>query len=278
MTNKIIVLSYATYKCQAYYNFIYAVNKNKYEYTITGVGTKWGGFINRLKYYKDVVDTYSDDTIFCIVDCYDVLCCDNASIFDSKLQLFDIDNKIIFSTETHCGGNCTPVAEWWKQQQPLCNVPNKYINAGMYVGKKKNLLPMFNYTIKPENTDDQIVFGRYINEHTHNIELDFKCELFGTLITANQKHYTFKNNKVYNKLYNTNPCFMHFPGNDYYCNFKLLSYSFLLYGPRHATVLFKNRNDSYIILLVVLILLYKQPKLVILLAALVLLWCFYIVY
>jgi hypothetical protein len=222
------------------------------------------------------MDAYSDDTIFCVVDCYDVLCCDNLSIFNSKLQSFDIDNKIIFSSEPHCGGNCTPVTNWWKQQQS-CTVSNKYINAGMYTGKKKNLVHMFNYAIKPENTDDQIVFGHYTNEYTHNVDLDLKCELFGNLMMSNQQHYTFKNNKVYNRLYKTNPCFLHCPGGTY-CNLRLACYSFLLFGPKHTTFLFKKERDLYRLLLICLVLLVIKQKLLILLVMLLVIYCCFIIF
>ena len=285
ITNKIIILSYATHKCPAYNIFKQSITNNNYEYLIVGLDTKWNGFINRLIYYRDGMDTYDDDTIFCILDCYDVMCCSNIINFTNKLRSYDINNKIIFSSETYCGSNCTPIDNWWKQQSvsPHQYFKNIYINGGMYVGTKKNISHMFDYVIQPVNTDDQVEFGHYVNKYPHKVDLDLKCELFGNILQQDVYKYTYKNNKVYNKVYNTYPCFIHCPGGKSDAHLRYTYYVYKLIGINYATHMYiytikKNKLYFMVLLIIFLVCFFLKPIILLLLIIILLIYIWLLVF
>lgn len=152
------------------------------------------------------------ETLILVCDAYDVLCMNNCSLkkLEEKIiSYFDLD-KVTFNAEI----NCYPDSKL-SIFYPHVDGKWKYLNAGMYVGKAKNIISMLDQVLpKMIGSMDQLEFSKFFLEK-NLINLDYRCEVFQTLYSGtiggdiDFSDFIIDGQLIYNKHYNTLPLLFH---------------------------------------------------------------------
>lgn len=177
---------------------------------------KWNGYMDKLIYIKEIIDTIPLNDIVCFIDSYDVLInSDNENIIN-KFNSYNCD--LLLGSEL----NCFP--EFYKEKMDKINNNDvnfyKYINSGGYIGYNKNIKDMLNWKNNDEmniicqNGGDQSYLIEYYlsNIMNKNIKLDIYCKIFQNMHWVSWDSFIFKNGVIYNTIMNVSPCFIHFNG------------------------------------------------------------------
>lgn len=160
------------------------------------------------------IKQYDEDELILSIDGYDVLPlngCNLELLEEQIIKYFDI-NKVTFNAET----NCYPDHSLAKLY-PVSNSKWKYLNAGMFVGKNKNVQRMYESVLDNiKKSMDQLQFSLlYINSDL--INLDHQCCVFQTLYDGkiggnfNTEDFILDVTKkeIINKHFNSKPLLFH---------------------------------------------------------------------
>jgi len=158
------------------------------------------------------IDRYEDDELILCCDCYDVLPvngCTKEFLNDAIVANFDL-NKVTFNAEI----NCYPKGDL-SRYYPTHASKWKYLNAGIFVGKKQNIKIMYDLVLdKIKNSMDQLQFSLlFLN--SDKINLDYECKVFQTLYNGrvsgpmNMDDFIIDNKTITNKYFNTKPLLFH---------------------------------------------------------------------
>ena len=216
-SDKILVLSVATYITDCYKRFIESLENFNIKYKILGMNNKrysmesvGGGF--KIKLLKEFLEgnEIEDDILIIFTDCFDVIFNDNGDNIIKKYKNIidrerkeERDNYILFSTEV----NCWPDINLSKFY-PKVDTKYKYLNSGGFIGYKKDILELINTDIN-ELEDDQLYYTQQFLEK-ENIKLDYKCEIFQTLNNSiNDVALNIKKLELVNKYTKTTPSIIH---------------------------------------------------------------------
>ena len=170
---------------------------------VLGNGQMWKGFGTKIFECKRYLETLDKNDIAIIIDARDVIINGSPDDFVRKIIEFNIQDKVLFSAE----GGCCP--EDKNQYKPMIvtqeerqfmedkqtNGPFKYLNAGMLVGKVKNIIDIYPYDMTHEEQDDQNAAVKYWYRNPHKIELNYNEEIFSNATWSINEH-------GYNKLDN----------------------------------------------------------------------------
>lgn len=171
----IYVVTYATHSFGNYEEMI----NNKYgiKFKVIGWGKEWNGYMAKLKAVYEFIKTLKDDDIIVQLDGFDVWINGNLS---TAIKYFKKGNhKVLFSQELdHRFFGLQPYLNK-KIFSSTCR-NNKTINAGMYMGYKKYLIPIIKRALESQETDDQRIFnmlcGEFMNKNI--LAIDEKCKIF----------------------------------------------------------------------------------------------------
>lgn len=207
-------LHIVTVATESKYYFPYLVEsckRNGTKLVVLGYGEKWLGFNWRLRKMIDYLKTLPDGDVVCFLDGYDILCIRqlNGLIPEFVKIKNNTKCKIIVGSDQHY----TFLKYWAKLTYGECN--SKLINAGNYIGYKKDLLEIIEYIYNknPEDSkDDQLLLTKYCVENPSIFHIDTKSQIF--LVYMNPftqvNDIQIMNDKVYYN--NENPFFVHSPG------------------------------------------------------------------
>jgi hypothetical protein len=188
-------------------NLINSLEKYGYDYVVIGKDIKWEGFMTKIKGYLNYISKLNPNQLVAIADAYDVMAAGPVDEFISKYKSYG--KPIIVGSETFCGPNCIPVDNWWKDKiRPKL----QYANSGFCVAPAYYMIKLLNYMLSLNITDDQIAICNYINAYPEEVALDIKAELVSNITQLDFHYLDFQNERIYNKLTDSYPCFVHTPG------------------------------------------------------------------
>jgi len=172
---------------------------------------KWNGYVDKIISVDAIIKKHSDDDIICFIDAYDVLINQNVEYLLDNFKYYNCD--LLIGAEL----NCYPMK--YQRYYPHTDSKYKYVNSGGYIGYKHAIQRLFSW--KPYDTihnicadgGDQSYFTEYfISEHSDKIRLDTECLIFQNMHLVNWNEISIVEGKVYNKVLNKKPCFIHFNG------------------------------------------------------------------
>jgi hypothetical protein len=210
-----------------YYNALKkSADINGYNLITLGWGKKWEGFIMKYKLLLENISNYNDNDIIILVDAYDVIVTDKKEVAIEKFKTFNI--PLLLSKDGHTGNSIFNYLH--DKIFDTCN--NYNICAGLmmgYVWALKNLIYLMCGNnldkCKQLNMDDQILLTDTCNNnklYKTLLKIDINSDIFfNTFGNVNKLEFSFKikdifdirQNKLYIKNTDNNPCFIHGPGN-----------------------------------------------------------------
>jgi hypothetical protein len=216
MSHKLLILSFCNIlNDNGYHNYVKSLKKFKYNYKILGKGVKWEGFVQtKIKYCYDYLKTLddNDNLVICVTDVLDMLAI--APPEELYKKFLEFKKPIVIGAEQGYS-YLTPSYEPHIKLSPSYR-KRKFVNAGFYIGYKKNLCDMYEYILSQDIFDDQICVGKYIYEHQNNYALDYRCKIIHNI--DNKELLDFKNHpnnnikRLFIKDTKKFPCFIHGPG------------------------------------------------------------------
>jgi len=171
----------------------------------------WNGYVDKIIAIDNIIKKHLNNDIICFIDAYDVLVNQNLEYLLQKFNYYNCD--LLIGAEL----NCYPII--YKEKYPSIKSKYKYVNSGGYIGYKHAIQDLFNWKSSDEifniclDGSDQAYFTEYyISKHSDKIKLDTECLIFQNMHLVNWKELSFDNGKLYNKILNKKPCFIHFNG------------------------------------------------------------------
>jgi hypothetical protein len=178
---------------------------------VKNLATKaWSGFKDKLVAMREFLATLPPDDVVCFVDGYDVTCFFDSTEALEKFKAFGVD--VLFSAETSC-------YPWSHVQQlyPSTGSIYRYLNSGGYMGYVAALQQVLSYDMSASPCDQGYMTYYYLN-HVHDknatfkMDLDRGCVIFQSAYAIPWSHFLIKEGRLYNKVTNTQPCFLHYNG------------------------------------------------------------------
>ena len=178
------VVTYAN-KSQGYFDQLIN-NKYGIQVTVLGWGTKWNGFMDKIKGLLAYIENKPDNHIVVFLDGFDSIINKNPT---NLIDLFESYNcNILVSKDTF---EPNFISKFW-----YGNCKNNLVaNSGMYMGYVKHLKMLLGKMITLKCNDDQVNF----NNMCHNFDF----------IKVDEQELIFSN--VNKKIYDS-PIFVSFPG------------------------------------------------------------------
>lgn len=263
-------ITVCTKSCPQLDNWRRSGEYNNIECIVIGMGEKWGGWIWRTQKYLEYIDTLDPNEIILLTDATDVIFIDNADQILSKF--INNGSKVIIGAEPAC---CTGIYSSgslrYKAEQTLKErIPNnryRFPNGGLMIGYVKDISKLLREN--SDDTDDQAGYLDKFLNNTSLFTLDHNANIFGNIPNMNpyvrvsddpsydEMVYWENINdngciKLRNKIHQTSPCVLHFPGKnwDHYNKVGSLFFDTTVFEPIPIE---SQINDTYIILLIVVL-------------------------
>jgi hypothetical protein len=177
----------------------------------------WNGYVDKIIAMDNIIKKHSDNDIICFIDAYDVLINQNLDYLLKNFNYYNCD--LLIGAELGC------YPDKYKDCYHFINSKNKYVNSGGYIGYKYALQNLFNwksidniYHICSDGGDQSYLTEYFISNHSDKIRLDVECLIFQNMHLVNWNELNFNNGKLYNKILNKFPCFIHFNGGSWQQN------------------------------------------------------------
>ena len=183
--------------------------------------TEWNGYFDKIKYTKEIIQTFDDNDIICFIDAYDVLSLCSESEILNKFKEYNCD--LLIGSEL----NCFP--ESYKNLYPNINSSTnyKYINSGGYIGYKHAIWNLMTFKSDSEiyricqNCGDQTYFKEYyLSNISDKIKLDTSQKIFQNMHWVSWNDFVIVNGRIINTILDEKPCFIHFNGGTWQTNNK----------------------------------------------------------
>lgn len=174
------VLTYATHCEGTYKDLVDDVGNNNLELTVIGWGEKWKGYMSKLRHMVEKLQHLPATDVVIVVDAFDVRMNKNYS----KEYILNIYNAefggagVVFSKDKKSPGPFVPrfVSDYVKYK--IFGSANN-ANAGMYIGRVMDLLPIMREAFEKTNVcgqDDQCAFNKLLGPY--NARIDNENKLF----------------------------------------------------------------------------------------------------
>jgi len=171
----------------------------------------WDGYVDKIVSIDNIIKKHSYYDIICFIDAYDVLINQNVEYLLESFKYYNCD--LLIGAELNCYPNK------YQNKYPFIGSKYKYVNSGGYIGYKHAIQRMFNWksydmihNICADGGDQSYFTEYFISEHSDKTRLDTECLIFQNMHLVNWNEISFDNGKVYNKILNKKPCFIHFNG------------------------------------------------------------------
>ena len=175
------IVTYATHAEGTFNELV----KNPYgiEVVVLGWGTKWQGFIHRIKIYREYLDTLFDNEIVVFVDGFDSYILKPLDDLEDQFKYFNC--TILVSEDLKI------IPYYVKKVFKTCK-DNITANAGLYMGYSYALKQLLDEILKQESSDDQINLNTVCKKFP-NLKIDVD-----RLIFDNRTQFqNFKNSHAY---------------------------------------------------------------------------------
>lgn len=242
-----------------------SLKRNGYEFKVI-TERKWVGFGRKIQKIEQYLRKLPREKIVIICDARDVLSVNfNSEQFLAKFkQSVDHDFRVLVSTEIGCcvrtpfgpGKYRTTTGEVihrsfdnkssennfdteWKDMfkwramnrgidHPIKHKQSIYLNAGIYAGKVKNVMRIYNYMSIHKKEDDQLIMSEIFYLHPNLFELDYNREFFSNSHVWDKNNkgpgaqdsgcfYEKKGGKIMDTYLHSKPFFIHTPGKHFNC-------------------------------------------------------------
>lgn len=181
----IFVVTLSTDDSVALENWIYGVKKLGYNYTVLGLGEKWGGWPWRTKKYIEHIQTLPKESIVVVVDGNDILFVRGPR---SLYRAFRKINKpLIFGGEpTCCTGQYTYTPFNGKHEEAKNGIDSmnpinrwKFPNAGCIIGYRDNVLSALD-KVKTSKDDQAGHLEQYLADANY-LTIDWNHDIVGNV-------------------------------------------------------------------------------------------------
>jgi hypothetical protein len=211
---------------------------------------------DQFEFMRRLLSNFSDDDVICKINSYDLII--TATAVDI-VRSFKMTNKqMLISTEM----NLWP--HFYQQQydsaDPLPPTNSRYANGGGFIGRKKEVLQMLTLSVEQERElldplsgYDQGFLHRYFLSSTDDsVGLDYFSRIFQSMMLVSWNDLEVRSGRVYNRVLNSYPAFLHFNGGSYLTPERLPLVAFLdeiqdniVRSKRFATTIsISNRTQS----------------------------------
>jgi hypothetical protein len=172
-------------------------------------------------------------------DARDVFCLKKPDFFIEQIKPI-IENKIIINSEIFLNGQMNwsdeqvskaiskdpeyffqgvPLNEYWKFHEKNPIPFRKYLNAGLIVGKTKNLKKALKWIVDNNFNDDQLGFCNYTNKFPDLVYLDYEANILHTSTSfVDGSLYDYNIQKLdaptFHELLGFSNYFLHIPGSN----------------------------------------------------------------
>lgn len=164
-------------------------------------------------YVLQYLNCLPENDLVLIMDSFDVLPlnnCTQENLYKGILKYFDL-NKVTFNAETQCFPDSSMAIKY-----PDSPGKWKYLNGGIMTGTVKKIKQLFEKVIKEKIEINQKNYSN-IFLTTNLINLDYRCEVFQTLLAGPYPHhpnidmndFEFENKTVINSFFKTRPLLFH---------------------------------------------------------------------
>ena len=211
------IITYANHTNNpGYDNFINSMEKNNINYTIIGSGEVWEGFDTKMKSCLKKLNSYPENNIVCIIDCFDVIA-NNGPTDIIYYRFLKYNKPIVFGVESRfffLSSNGIKLSNWWNKNKEKYgrNKNASSLNGGTIIGYVKDLKHMINFAIDNKFTDDQLAYHYYAEKFPDKIALDLSSSIFGNYPFNDVFRFKFFNGKMFDMKSLCCPCFIHIPG------------------------------------------------------------------
>ena len=260
----LLVVTYETDLKNKHLSYLKAsLEKNGYKYTIL-TDKKWTRFGGKIKKISKYLKGLNPNQLVIVMDARDVLSVN----FDSASFIAEVSDisqdKVIVSTEIGC---CVPARykpgelrtttgkiinrtydkttsgenfdEMWKKmfktrathkkiKHPVEHKQSIYLNAGIYCGKAKTILEIYNLMNISSGEDDQLIMSEVFYHFPNKFHLDYNRVFFSNSHvwdSNNNKdvaedtgcYYVRENDRIKDVYLSSFPYFIHTPGKHFRC-------------------------------------------------------------
>mgnify|MGYP000573653291 CR=1 FL=1 len=165
-----------------------------------GLGETWGGWVWRMKKYKEAIALIKDDDIVVCIDAYDVLITNSLQLIHDLFK--NPETKIIVSSDSWCfGRNCKYITTFHEKRKRKLKSKsgNLYVCMGVIAGRPRDLEKMYQEILDSGIQDDQVGLATFMENHAGDpgIELD-DDEILACNVTG-LKHFdlSFENSAMF---------------------------------------------------------------------------------
>lgn len=220
------IITYANHTNNpGYDNFVNSMLQNKLSYKIIGTGDIWKGFHTKMNSCLKEIETYSDNDIVCIIDCFDVIACNGPT----KLVLsrfLSYNKPIVFGVESRffmISSNGIKLTKWCNNNNSLYGRNHDIcsLNGGTLIGYVNAVKHMIKYAIDNGFTDDQLAYHHYAEEYPGNLGLDLSSSIFGNYSFLDLFRFREHRGKIIDTTSLCHPCFVHIPGTSGDFNYRM---------------------------------------------------------
>jgi len=206
--SNLLILVYSNIDHWGLRNLVKTLEKNKFNYIVTGKGDKWEGFHTKMKGVVKELKNIDPDTIVSVIDAFDVFIAGNP---DDMLRSFrSFESPIVVGSENI--NMKFPVAERYYSRRGLDmnDYRYRYINGGSVMGVVPALIEMYEWILEEGYTDDQHGIIEYTNKYPKRLELDLQQQITANLSSFDPIEY--KKGQAYKPDTKTWPVVIHIPG------------------------------------------------------------------
>lgn len=243
-----------------------SLTKYGYEYKVLTDKT-WIGFGKKVRRIHEHLKTLDPNKVVIVCDARDVLAVNYSSeeFMRKFMETVDYDSKLVVSTEIGCcvrtpfgpgqyrtntgdvlqrsydknkNGEEQQDKKWktmfkWRAVQkgikhPIEHKQSIYLNAGVYVGKVKNVTQVYRHMNIDEKEDDQIIMSEIFYLHPNMFHLDYSRQFFSNSHVWDKNnsakatedsgcYYDETDGLVVDTYLKSNPFFVHTPGKHFKC-------------------------------------------------------------
>ena len=173
------IVTFATHSEGTFDDLKKDMTNNKLDLHVIGWGEKWINYMHKLKSVRECISKFHPKDVVIILDAFDTRMRAGRTTEDI-LAIYNVDfdgHGVVFSKQ-----NNVILVPDFMSKYIIHRVFGGMANAGMYVGRIEDMLPVLDDAIKLSNSckgDDQCGFNKLL--HDHDIRIDEHYKLFKNL-------------------------------------------------------------------------------------------------
>lgn len=220
-----IVLTIATDKNKYVQEFENSLKRLGYSYKLLGLGTKWEGFVTKMKLFTEELSKLPENEIVIICDSYDILFIQSPEYILNKYNQ-KARGKVVIGLENITPEFCNFSTICDKNIIKQCNINNPYFlnfnypNSGFLMGPVSILKDIYKFMIVNKHKDDQFGLFKWIENNCNkcyfDYGIDFVFNYFIKTLSNKQLGVKLLNHQkkeilVSNSKYQSKPSCIHMP-------------------------------------------------------------------